>query len=67
MKSILTSFRVRRAARQPGQADTLLALEWLGGEALVAPLPMIGDAQPTQRARLTPVRSDTGDSDWRAI
>lgn len=67
MKSILTSFRVRRAARQPGQADTLHALEWLGGEALVAPLPMFGDAQPTRRAPPAPAHRDVGDSDWRAI
>lgn len=67
VKTLLTSFRVRRAARQPGQADTLLALEWLGGEALVAPLPMPARAEASRRDAPIPLRGDAGDADWRAI
>lgn len=65
VKSLFTPFRVRRAARQPGQADTLHALEWLGGEALVAPLPLPIGTEVSRPP--VPHRSERGDADWRAI
>lgn len=65
MNVLPSAFRVRRAARQPGQADTVLALEWLGGEALVAPLPAMQD-EP--RARRAPrARADDVAPDWCVI
>ena len=67
VKTLLTSFRVRRAARQPGQADTLHALEWLGGEAFVAPLPMPGRAELPRRDAPVRAPANACDADWRAI
>lgn len=65
MNVLPSAFRVRRAARQPGQADTVLALEWLGGEALVAPLPCL---EPAPRARAArPARIDEVAPDWCVI
>lgn len=65
MNVLPSAFRVRRAARQPGQADSVLALEWLGGEALVAPLPAL---EREARPRSVPAaRVDDVAPDWCVI
>ncbi len=61
-------FRIRRAARVAGKPDIVHELEWLGGEALVAPLP--------QHARIDAAGSRIGsplavrvhdDQEWLAL
>ncbi len=65
MNVLPSVFRVRRASRHPGQADRVLALEWLGGEALVAPLPSFdGEASPRP---VPATRSDDAAPDWCVI
>ncbi len=53
MNTKTMTFRVRRPARQRDAADTLHELEWLGGEALVAPLPFT-PATPPRRCKQRP-------------
>ncbi len=65
MNVLPSAFRVRRAARQPGQADSVLALEWLGGEALVAPLPSF-DREARPRG-VPATRVDDVAPDWCVI
>ena len=55
----LEALRVRRAAREPGHADTMHELEWLGGEALVAPLPHFAEnSEPAPTPRRAPRAED---------
>lgn len=65
MKPMTMTFRVRRPARQRDAADTLHELEWLGGEALVAPLPLDLSRAP-RRAAPAYQRADAA-ADWIAI
>ena len=63
----MKAFRVRRAAREAGKPDTLQELEWLGGEALVAPLPYYAD-RPRIAAVAAQARcSDAACSEWIAL
>lgn len=64
MKPKTMTFRVRRPARQRDAADTLHVLEWLGGEALVAPLPIEQRPRPPAGPARRP--EDAG-ADWIVI
>lgn len=64
MKPMTMIFRVRRPARESGAADTLHELEWLGGEALVAPLPIAPRILPRV---MQEQRCDDAAIDWIAF
>lgn len=64
---MMKPLRVRRAARQPGAADILHELEWLGGEALVAPLPAYAVANDHPRERSLRQRRDDAGNEWIAF
>ena len=63
---MMKPLRVRRAGRQPGAADTLHELEWLGGEALVAPLPAFAGVNDHPREGTLPPGRDDGGIEWLA-
>lgn len=64
---MMKPLRVRRAARQPGAADTLHELEWLGGEALVAPLPAFAVPHDRPREQTLSARRDDAGNEWLAF
>lgn len=60
-------FQVRRAASRPGRADTLHALEWLGGEAFVATPPFEDRNEVPRRDSVRPGSHEDASPDWRVI
>ena len=64
----MKTLRVRRAARVPGGPDALHDLEWLGGEALVAPLPLFARIGETGQRIDSRLRNDVHDDrEWLAL
>lgn len=63
----MKAFRVRRPAPEVGKPDTLQDLEWLGGEALVAPLPRYADRPALASAEPRARQAADACSEWIAL